>query len=134
MRNCISHTQGTTRLLITRIPMFREVVLMSFECPHCHNSNNEIQSGALIQDDGVRYTLCVQNSEVRLRWPHLVLQTFLHIHLISPPHSPHLSSPSTSSLLPIHLISPPHPPHLCLASSSFLGRHLYINPCTSCVH
>lgn len=54
---------GTTRLLITRIPMFKEIVVMSFSCPHCHNSNNEIQSGAVIQDTGVRYTLRVQNTE-----------------------------------------------------------------------
>ena len=54
---------GITRLLITRIPMFKEVVVMSFSCPHCHNSNNEIQSGAMIQDGGVRYSLCVPNTE-----------------------------------------------------------------------
>jgi zinc finger protein len=28
-------TQGTTRLLLTKIPFFREVILMSFSCPHC---------------------------------------------------------------------------------------------------
>ena len=39
---------------------------MSFSCPHCHNSNNEIQSGAMIQDSGVRYTLCVQSTEVHV--------------------------------------------------------------------
>lgn len=27
--------QGTTRLLLTKIPFFREVILMSFSCPHC---------------------------------------------------------------------------------------------------
>lgn len=37
--------QGTTRLLLTRIPHFKEVILMAFECPHCGNRNNEIQSG-----------------------------------------------------------------------------------------
>ena len=27
--------QGTTRLLLTKIPYFREVIIMSFSCPHC---------------------------------------------------------------------------------------------------
>src|SRR5579859_6725304 len=31
-------SKGTTRLLLTKIPFFREVVLMSFSCPHCGNS------------------------------------------------------------------------------------------------
>ena len=39
--------QGITRLLLTRIPHFKEIVLMAFECPHCGNRNNEIQSGEL---------------------------------------------------------------------------------------
>lgn len=28
--------QGTTTFMMTRIPFFREVVLMAFECPHCN--------------------------------------------------------------------------------------------------
>ena len=33
---CINCEQnGTTRLLLTKIPFFREVILMSFSCPHC---------------------------------------------------------------------------------------------------
>lgn len=31
--NC--HKNGVTRMLLTRIPYFREVIIMSFECPHC---------------------------------------------------------------------------------------------------
>jgi len=27
--------QGITRLLLTKIPFFREVIIMSFSCPHC---------------------------------------------------------------------------------------------------
>ena len=52
--NC--HSDGTTRLLLTRIPFFREVVLSSFHCPHCHFRNSEIQSAGEIQQRGVRYT------------------------------------------------------------------------------
>ena len=40
--NC--EEQGVTRLFLTRIPFFKEVVLMSFECPHCGYRNSEIQS------------------------------------------------------------------------------------------
>lgn len=40
--NC--EEQGITRLFLTRIPFFKEVVLMSFECPHCGYRNSEIQS------------------------------------------------------------------------------------------
>jgi hypothetical protein len=41
--------QGMTRLLLTAIPYFREVVLMSFHCQHCGASNNEIQSAGGVQ-------------------------------------------------------------------------------------
>lgn len=41
--------KGTTRLLLTSIPFFREVVVMSFHCPHCGFSNNEIQSAGTIR-------------------------------------------------------------------------------------
>ncbi len=29
--------QGETRMLMTKIPHFREVMVCSFECPHCGN-------------------------------------------------------------------------------------------------
>ena len=41
--------QGTTRMLLTVIPYFKEVILMSFKCEHCGNSNTEIQSAGEIQ-------------------------------------------------------------------------------------
>lgn len=59
--NC--HEQGITRLLLTRIPFFREVVLMSFECPHCYFKNSEIQSAGQIQERGSTYTLKVETKE-----------------------------------------------------------------------
>jgi hypothetical protein len=30
-----TNIQGTTRLLLTKIPFFREVIIMSFSCPYC---------------------------------------------------------------------------------------------------
>ncbi|KAL6422699.1 hypothetical protein ACFW04_010738 [Cataglyphis niger] len=50
---------GTTRLLLTKIPHYKDVVLMSFECEHCGYQNNEIQSGGKIAEKGVKITLQV---------------------------------------------------------------------------
>jgi zinc finger protein len=50
---------GLTRLLLTRIPHFREVILMAFECPHCGFKNNEIQSGSAIAEKGMSQQLKV---------------------------------------------------------------------------
>ncbi|XP_017042054.1 zinc finger protein ZPR1 [Drosophila ficusphila] len=51
---------GVTRLLPTKIPFFREVVLMSFKCEECGYINNEMQSASEIQKAGVRIELLVQ--------------------------------------------------------------------------
>ncbi|KAI9670458.1 MAG: nucleolar zinc-finger protein [Trizodia sp. TS-e1964] len=51
--NC--HENGTTRLLLTKIPFFREVVLMSFYCPFCYLQNSEIQPAGVIQERGSRF-------------------------------------------------------------------------------
>ena len=39
------------------IPYFREVVIMSFYCEHCHFKNTEVQSAGEIQERGIKYTL-----------------------------------------------------------------------------
>ncbi|KAF3043181.1 nucleolar zinc-finger protein [Didymella heteroderae] len=59
--NC--HENGTTRLLLTRIPFFREIVIMSFECPHCHFRNSEIQPAGEIQQQGVKFTVRVDSAD-----------------------------------------------------------------------
>ncbi|KAK4981311.1 nucleolar zinc-finger protein [Elasticomyces elasticus] len=59
--NC--HEDGVTRLLLTRIPFFREIVIMSFSCEHCHFKNSEIQSAGEIQQRGARYTLRLEREE-----------------------------------------------------------------------
>lgn len=41
--------QGQTRMLLTSIPYFREVIIMSFRCEHCGFENNEIQSAGSIR-------------------------------------------------------------------------------------
>ena len=55
--------QGITRLLLTRIPFFREIVIMSFACPHCHFRNSEIQPAGEIQQRGVKYTARIDTTE-----------------------------------------------------------------------
>lgn len=54
-----------TRLLLTKIPFFREIIVSSFSCEHCGWNNTEIQSAGRIQDQGVRYSLNVRAPEVR---------------------------------------------------------------------
>lgn len=53
--NC--HENGTTRLLLTRIPFFREIIIMSFSCEHCGFQNNEIQAAGSVQPKGTHYEL-----------------------------------------------------------------------------
>ncbi|KAJ6519202.1 zf-ZPR1-domain-containing protein [Mycena sanguinolenta] len=50
------HEQGVTRMLLTSIPYFREVIVMSFRCEFCGATNNEIQSASTIQKEGAVYT------------------------------------------------------------------------------
>ncbi|KAK7549490.1 ZPR1 zinc-finger domain-containing protein [Phyllosticta citricarpa] len=59
--NC--HEDGTTKLLLTRIPYFREIVIMSFECPSCGFKNTEIQPAGEIQPRGAKYTFKLETAE-----------------------------------------------------------------------
>ncbi|PVU99166.1 hypothetical protein BB560_005545 [Smittium megazygosporum] len=56
--NC--HKNGTTRLMLTKVPFFKELIIMSFECPHCNFKNNEIQSGEAAAERGHEWILKVQ--------------------------------------------------------------------------
>ncbi|WWC70185.1 uncharacterized protein I206_104134 [Kwoniella pini CBS 10737] len=51
------HDNGTTRLLLTSIPYFKEIVVSSFRCDHCGHRDTEIQSAGEIQPKGVVYTV-----------------------------------------------------------------------------
>ncbi|KAF2766295.1 zf-ZPR1-domain-containing protein [Teratosphaeria nubilosa] len=59
--NC--HADGVTRMLLTRIPFFREIVIMSFACAECGFQNNEIQSAGQIQPKGAKYALRVEKDQ-----------------------------------------------------------------------
>ena len=55
---CVScYKEGVTKLLLTKIPHYKEIILMSFSCDHCGLTNNEIQSGGVIQEQGLRVTV-----------------------------------------------------------------------------
>ena len=60
--------QGMTRLMLTKIPFFKEVVLCSFRCEQCGFANSEIQSAGRVQELGVKYTLQLNNMEVRFHF------------------------------------------------------------------
>ncbi|XP_078062336.1 zinc finger protein ZPR1 isoform X1 [Mustelus asterias] len=52
-----------TRLLLTKIPFFKEIIVSSFACENCGWVNNEIQSAGKIQEEGVQYKLLVSSKE-----------------------------------------------------------------------
>jgi len=58
--NC--HDNGMTRLLLTKIPYFKEIVISSFTCDHCGFKNSEIQSAGRIQEKGSKYRFKVEDN------------------------------------------------------------------------
>lgn len=42
--------------MLTRVPHFREVILMAFDCPHCGHRSNELQQANAIAVGGAIYT------------------------------------------------------------------------------
>ncbi|KAJ3069090.1 hypothetical protein HDU98_007840, partial [Podochytrium sp. JEL0797] len=57
--NC--HENGTTRIMLTLIPHFKEVILMCFECDHCGFKNNEVQTGSATKNLGSLQQCSVTN-------------------------------------------------------------------------
>lgn len=52
-----------TRLLLTKIPFYKDVVIISFNCENCGYQNNEIQSGGPIAEKGIRINLKIRNQD-----------------------------------------------------------------------
>lgn len=50
-------------MLLTKIPFYKDVIVMSFECENCGFRNNEIQSGGRIEEKGIRIILNVVNED-----------------------------------------------------------------------
>uniref|UniRef100_A0A914BVL4 Zinc finger ZPR1-type domain-containing protein n=1 Tax=Acrobeloides nanus TaxID=290746 RepID=A0A914BVL4_9BILA len=57
--NC--YKNGITKILCTRIPFYKQVMLVSFECEHCGLRNNELQSGEPVQEFGTEIVLHVKD-------------------------------------------------------------------------
>lgn len=52
---------GVTRIMFTKIPHFRELIVSSFECDECGERNTEVQFGGEIQEKGVRYRATIRD-------------------------------------------------------------------------
>uniref|UniRef100_T1IQW2 Zinc finger ZPR1-type domain-containing protein n=1 Tax=Strigamia maritima TaxID=126957 RepID=T1IQW2_STRMM len=52
---------GSTRLFMTKIPHYNEIIVMSFSCQHCSYENNETQFGGRIQEKGIKIKVLIQN-------------------------------------------------------------------------
>jgi len=69
MHNCYCPNQncgksnGLTHCLPTKVPFFREVIIMSFECPDCYYRNSEVTFGGEIQAKGVRISCSIKSRE-----------------------------------------------------------------------
>ena len=62
--NC--EKNGTTRLLFTRIPFFKEVILMSFDCQECGYKNTQIEPASALSDTGIIYDVKITSERVNL--------------------------------------------------------------------
>ncbi|KAJ5159523.1 Zinc finger protein ZPR1 [Penicillium canariense] len=55
--NC--HENGITRILLLRVPFFKDIVVDSFYCEHCNFANNTVKPAGSISPLGIKYTLDV---------------------------------------------------------------------------
>lgn len=76
------HDQGTTRLLLTTIPYFKEIIVSSFYCEHCGFRDTEIQSAGEIQPKGCTFTVHMLSREdlgrqlVKSNWATVTIPEF----------------------------------------------------------
>ena len=56
--NC--QKQGITRLLLTKIPFFKDIIVMSFSCPHCGYRNTSIEDAKELAPQGIHFILTVK--------------------------------------------------------------------------
>jgi zinc finger protein len=59
--NC--YAQGQTRLLLTRIPYYKDVIISSFECAECNFKNNDVQPAQRVEAYGILLNCHVMNSK-----------------------------------------------------------------------
>lgn len=60
--NC--HKNGITRMIMTKIPFFKEIILVAFSCDECGYRNSEVQSGQDLADQGIRIEVTITNEKV----------------------------------------------------------------------
>lgn len=48
---------------MTRIPYYKELVISSFDCPHCNYKNNQLDPAIEIKPQGVRMSLNIETKE-----------------------------------------------------------------------
>merc|ERR1712130_365777 len=53
---------GKTTILMTKIPFFKEMIVMSFRCDDCGYRNNEVQSGGRVETNGVKVIAIVDGA------------------------------------------------------------------------
>ena len=54
---------GETRMMLTNIPFFKDVLVVSFTCDHCHWRNNEIENAGVLSEMGHKISLKVTCKE-----------------------------------------------------------------------
>ncbi|KAK0182601.1 hypothetical protein PV327_000722 [Microctonus hyperodae] len=54
---------GITKILLTKIPHYKDIILMSFVCEKCGFENSEVQNGGQIKEKGVRIELKILNEK-----------------------------------------------------------------------
>ena len=52
-----------TRILPIKIPHFKEVLLESFDCTHCHFNNSTVKDAGQIQEKGTKYTFRIESPQ-----------------------------------------------------------------------
>ncbi len=60
--NC--EENGITRILLTKIPFFKEIIVMAFECEQCGYRNSEVQPGQCLADQALRIEVSVTTAKV----------------------------------------------------------------------
>ncbi len=56
-------SKGVTRLILTRIPFYKDVIISSFTCDECGYRNNGVESANKIQDKGITIDLLINSQQ-----------------------------------------------------------------------
>ncbi|KAK9707598.1 nucleolar zinc-finger protein, variant 2 [Basidiobolus ranarum] len=76
--------------MLTKIPHFKEVIIMSFQCSFCQDANTQVQYGGAIEEKGAEYTCTLNSKEDYAR--QIVRSEYASIRL----HELDLELPNTS--------------------------------------